>query len=96
MDDKVEELPIASQKTKVKLTIDRLKLASCLRLHPKFSWNSKSSQGLIHLIASVNFITETEDAVFKIKHEFDWKNVVEDRSYESMDRIEIVMENEIK
>lgn len=96
MDENIEDLTFSNSKTKVELTIKRLKLANFIRLHPKFSWNSKSREGLIHLIASVNFIAENNDDVFNMSHEFGWENVVEKRTQRSISIIEKKIEKEIK
>lgn len=96
MDKNINEIINSDEKSKIKFTRQRLKLANKLRLDPKFSWNSKSVQGLIHLRASINFISESEDNVLKIKHDFGWEDVIEKRSYESVEKVEKIIDNEIQ
>lgn len=66
----------------------RLKLASSLRLHPRFGWNSKGKEGLAQLVPSVSFISANEQIIFKISHWFDWNNVCDKKSKKSLKNIE--------
>ncbi|EKT4502345.1 hypothetical protein [Flavobacterium psychrophilum] len=96
MAENINEIINSDKKSKIKLTRQRLKLANKLRLAPKFSWNAKSSQGLVHLRASINFIAESKDNIFKIQHEFGWEDVCETRSYESVEKVEKMINEEIR
>ena len=60
----------------IEATCERLNLAVYLRSHPKFSWNERNQKGLEHLVASISFISSDKDEIFKIKHQFDWTNVI--------------------
>lgn len=72
----------------INVTKARLKLVLKLRMHPRFSWNSKSKEGLAQLIPSILFISKNEQTIFKINHWFEWNNIIENRSSESINRIE--------
>lgn len=95
MDNKINEIKNLNKKNKAKLTQQRLKLANKIRLAPKFSWNAKSPQGLVHLRASINFMSESKDNVLKIQHEFDWTDVCKTRSDERVNKVEKMINEEI-
>lgn len=85
MTNDILELPILSEKEKKNMTYKRLMLATKVRVHPKFGWNSKS-QGLIHIRASINFLSSSNDEPFNIEHNFNWSDIIGVRSIESVDK----------
>ena len=95
MDDNIESLSHLKKETKLKYTVDRLMLAVSLRLNPKFYWNASSSQGLVQLRASISFLSESEDKIFKISHNFDWTDVIDKRSTSSMSNYKSRLHREI-
>lgn len=94
MIENMAELSTLKIEEKNKLTFERLILASKMRGHPKFSWNSKS-QGLIHLKASITLLSASNDKPFNIKHNFDWSNIIDSRSLESVNKIKNLLYQEI-
>ncbi|WP_018675986.1 hypothetical protein [Riemerella columbina] len=58
--------------TKVQFTKNRLKLANILRFSPKYSWNTKSEEGITQLVASVIFLSE--NFLLDVLHSFSWSN----------------------
>lgn len=96
MDENVAEIPLIENKAKIELVKQRLKFANKLRSHPKFSWNSKSPQGLLHLRASISFISESEEKILNFEHEFDWTDVIETRSIETNEKIQNLIDNEVR
>ncbi len=77
LSDEVQNLSILSKAERVTLTKSRLKIANQIRFSPKFSWNSKSMEGVIQLKATINFISENN--LLDISHNFAWTDVVEKR-----------------
>lgn len=69
-------------------TKSRLKLAAKLRVHPRFSWNSKGKEGRAQICPTVTFISANEHTIFKISHGFDWSNVCDKRSVSVLESIE--------
>lgn len=63
--------------TKVNYTKKRLILANRLRCSPNFNWNSKTIEGRIQLIASINFLCQ--NYTMGVLHNFGWEDVVEKR-----------------
>ncbi|MCD0473336.1 hypothetical protein LPB87_02900 [Flavobacterium sp. EDS] len=90
----VTELSIISTEEKNRLTYERLMLAVKVRVHPKFSWNSKN-QGLIQIKASINFLSSSNDAPFNIEHNFNWGDIIEDRNIKSIHSFESHLIKEI-
>ncbi|MGU3374463.1 hypothetical protein [Chryseobacterium sp. M5A1_1a] len=84
-----------NQAQKTKLTNSRLKLANMIRLSPKFSWNATNFQGVVHLKSSLNFLSETMDEIFKISHNFNFKEVYDNRSNSSLFKANELIDEEI-
>ncbi|NDV47932.1 hypothetical protein D0T49_12845 [Paludibacter sp. 221] len=80
MNENMPELRNVDKNYMIDATCERIKLAGHLRLHPKFSWNAKNSEGQNQLISSIRFIAANEKTIFNIHHWFDWSNLVEKRS----------------
>lgn len=59
---------------KVKYTQERLKIAANLRCGTKFLWNDSSKEGHTHINASLDFLTDYDDKIFKIWHDFRWES----------------------
>jgi hypothetical protein len=83
-------------KKKAFYTNHRLKLANKIGLDPKFSWNARNSLGNIHLKSSINFLSETNDSIFKVSHNFNWEDVYDNRSVSSLKRAEKLIDDEIR
>lgn len=94
MTENVPELSIIPKEEKSLLTFNRLMLAVKVRVHPKYSWNSKN-QGLIHIRASISFLSASEDEPLKINHNFDWTDIIGIRSIESVGKFENHLTKEI-
>jgi len=92
LDKKIDDLRIANYPTRLSLTIERLKLAANIRVSPKFYWNSRSKHGLIQLKATVNFISQNN--LLDVKHDFGWNDVVMKRSFNSLENLEKVIDND--
>lgn len=67
----------ASINEKIAFTKQRLILGNIIRCSPKFNWNSKNSEGLQQLRASINFLTENK--LLDILHNFDHQDVISNR-----------------
>lgn len=76
---------------KVAFTKNRLKLANKFRAATKFSWNSRSQEGLVQLIASINFLSENK--IMNVLHNFAWENVIELRDDSTVVKIEKIFMN---
>lgn len=74
---KVVDLNFIDFDAKVNYTKKRLILANRLRCSPNFNWNSKSIEGRIQLIASINFLCQ--NYTMGVLHNFGWEDVVEKR-----------------
>lgn len=94
MTEDISELPIISEKEKMNLAYERLMLATFVRVHPKFSWNSKG-QGLVHVRASINFLAASNDEPFEVQHNFDWSDIIGIRSLESIEKFKDHLTTEI-
>lgn len=94
MTDKVPELAVLENSERLKFTKERLMLAVKVRVHPKYYWNSKN-QGLVQIRASINFLSETKDKVFKVDHNFDWSDIIGKRSLDSVEKFRTHLSNEI-
>lgn len=81
---------------KAKYTNSRLKLASMIRLSPKFSWNATNAQGVVHLKSSLNFLSETRDEIFRVSHNFNFKEVLDNRSESALNKANKMIDEEIK
>lgn len=77
-------------------TNSRIKLANKIRLDPRFSWNARNQQGKVHLKSSINFISESEDNIFKVSHNFNWNDIYDNRSTSSLMKAEKLINEEIK
>lgn len=73
----VNNLSVLTTEEQISLTKERLKIANHVRCSPKYRWNSKSSEGLIQVRATISFISENR--LLNILHNFDWNNVVSKR-----------------
>lgn len=85
-----------NKEEKAVFTNRRIKLANKIRLDPKFSWNARNSQGKIHLKSSVNFLSETDDNILKVSHNFHWEDIYDNRSVSSLKKAEKLIDEEIK
>lgn len=94
MMDNMTELTMLTTEEKNNLTYERLILATKVRAHPKFGWNSQS-QGLIHIKASINFLSSSNDEPFEIEHNFNWSDIIGIRSLESVDKFKNHLTKEI-
>jgi hypothetical protein len=84
----VSNLSIMSFEEKRSLTKKRLKLANIVRCSPKFSWNSKSKEGLVQVKATINFIAE--NGLLDVFHTFAWESTLSKRDenfVENLNRI---------
>lgn len=70
-------LNFASFSEKIAFTKQRLVLGNIVRSSPKFNWNSKNSEGLQQLRASINFLTENK--LLNVLHNFDHQDVLSKR-----------------
>ena len=70
------------QNDKLNFTKQRLKIANFVRCSPKFGWNDSSNQGLIQVIATINFIAE--NMLLDVYHDFDWSNITGKRSNDTV------------
>lgn len=80
----------------VKHTNFRLKLANRIRLDPKFSWNASNLQGKIHLKSSLNFLSESEDEIFNVSHNFNFTEIHDNRSTSSLFKADKLIDEEIR
>ena len=64
----------ASFEQRIEFTKQRLVLGNIVRASPKFRWNSKNSEGLQQLRASINFLTENK--LLDVLHNFDSSDVL--------------------
>lgn len=85
-----------NKEEKAVFTNHRIKLANKIKLDPKFSWNARNSQGIVQLKSSINFLSETDDSIFNVSHNFNWVNVYDNRSVSSLKRVERLIDEEIK
>lgn len=86
------DLGLLEYNEKIEFTKNRLKLANQVRLSPRFSWNTKSTQGRIHLRATVSFIAENR--LLGICHDYAWTGLGERRSMKIVNNIERMIANE--
>jgi len=82
LDANVKNLSVLSHKEKINLTKERLKVANVIRCSPKFSWNSKSKEGLTQIRASISFIAANE--ILDVLHNFEWTHEVSKRNEETV------------
>lgn len=75
-------------------TKSRLKLAANLRLHPKFSWNSKGKDGVAQLNPSISFISANEQTIFRVSHWFEWNRICDKRSKKSLDKLKNTIDSD--
>lgn len=97
LSDELETLPdygsqFCNPEQKLKLTKNRLGLDTLLIYSPKFSWNSKNEQGLIHLKATSNFLSLS--GILDIKHDFDRRGFPESRSFDKVKHINELVESD--
>lgn len=81
----VGNLSILSSAERVRLTKERLKIANNIRCSPKFSWNSKSEEGLVHIRASIQFISSNK--LLGISHDFEWETEMAKRDNATVNRV---------
>ena len=94
MNKDIPELRNVERSYIVEATKERIKLAGYLRLHPRFSWNSKNEEGKTQLISSIRFIAANEKTIFNIHHWFDWNNLVDKRSNATFEKMKLRVDNE--
>lgn len=93
MDSGIKDLNTANKAYKVMLTKKRLKLSIRLQALPKFSWNTKSPEGLVQLKATISFMSENNR--LGVKHNFDWVDIGSRRSEANIKKIEDLIEKEV-
>jgi hypothetical protein len=86
LSETVNNLETLSDVEKIILTKKRLKIANQVRSSPKFSWNSKSKEGLIQLRATINFISANN--LLGISHNFSWTDATHQRGHEIVTNID--------
>lgn len=86
---------LIEQKERIKHTNNRLKLANKIRLDPKFSWNASNPQGKVHLKSSLNFLSETNDNIFRVSHNFNWTDIYDNRSISALMKADKLIDEEI-
>jgi hypothetical protein len=79
------DLSILSFNDRVKNTKERLKIGSEVRCSSKFNWNTKSEEGLVHLRATINFITAS--SLLKVSHKFHWNDSVPKRDQRTVQEL---------
>lgn len=93
MDLNLKDLTAANKAYKILLTRSRLKLSIRLQALPKFSWNTKSAEGLVHLKATIHFMSENNR--LGVEHNFDWVDIGSRRSEANIKKIEDLINKEI-
>ncbi len=89
----IGNLETLSKDEKLNYTKERLKLASEVRVSPKFNWNTKSKEGLVQMNATMNILTENN--LLGLSHNFDWKNVVtEKRTANIVENLKLIIDAE--
>lgn len=73
----IKDISTMAYEERKTLTKLRLKIANKLIFSPKFGWNSKSKEGIVHLKATINFMVE--NGLLDIYHDFDWEDLVSKR-----------------
>jgi hypothetical protein len=86
------DLKILTDKEKVGLTKERLKIANQIRCSPRFNWNTRSKEGMLQLRASINFIAES--GLLNVSHKFDWEDVIPNRRYDVVRNLETAIETD--
>lgn len=81
----VSNLSIMTFEEKRTLIKQRLKLANKVRCSPKFSWNSKSKEGLVQVKATINFIAE--NGLLDVFHTFAWESVASKRDEKIVENV---------
>ncbi|RYE24006.1 MAG: hypothetical protein EOP45_06270 [Sphingobacteriaceae bacterium] len=77
---------------KFQYTKNRLGLDTLLIHSPKFSWNARNEQGLVHLKATSNFLSAS--GLLDIKHAFDRRGIPKSRSFERIKNINELVNND--
>ncbi|MBS1522135.1 MAG: hypothetical protein JST50_14120 [Bacteroidetes bacterium] len=77
---------------KIGFAKDRLKLVNRLVYHPRFGWNSRSGEGMVHLQATNNFISQ--DGLYDVKHEFERVGFSDSRSVSKVTSADVRIEND--
>lgn len=72
-DSLVSNTSILSFKDQIELTKRRLHLANTLRFHPRMGWNSRGTEGLIHLMAGEKSLSANR--LLGVLHNFETDNV---------------------
>ncbi|MBA7587347.1 hypothetical protein ES708_29376 [subsurface metagenome] len=92
LDETIADLRLINESCKIDLTKKRLRLASLVRLSPMYFWNTRSSQGLVQLKATINFMSES--GLLEIKHSFGWTDVASKRSFKIIDNVKKLIETD--
>ncbi len=72
LSSQIKNLDYLTNKQRLEFTKERIKLATRVRYSPKFNWNVASSQGVVHIKASLDFLTIHDEEILKVEHDFRW------------------------
>jgi hypothetical protein len=85
-----EDLRLLSKKKRIELTKTRLKLANEVRCSPKMSWNCRTPEGRVQVVATVCILAQNN--ALGVTHNFDWNDAAPKRSQANVESINQTVE----